>query len=80
MKIEYTHKRFKDNADKFDQWFDAEKFDRDDSIYLAIYCHEEFKTWWDPDKFNWHYSYYLAIYCHEEFKTCLLYTSDAADE
>ena len=54
--------------DKFDEWWDPEKFNWEDSWALSRYCAENFDTWWDPDKFNWYNSSNaLALYCNNHF-------------
>ena len=53
--------------DDFDKWFDPNRYNWQDSYYLAGYCSEQFDKWFDPERFNWKNSYYLAEYCSEQF-------------
>ena len=71
MEIGHTTEWFKDNADCFDEWWDADEFDwLELSDYLTIYCGEHIKKWWDAEKFNWYAdaSYYLMEYCSKDFE------------
>ena len=52
MKIKYTHKWFRKNADKLNQWFDPELFDWDYKHYLPKYCIDYIDVWYDPEYFN----------------------------
>lgn len=51
----------------FDKWFDPEKFNWNNSDYLAEYCSDHFDKWFDPEKYNWNYSFYLAQFCSDHF-------------
>lgn len=53
--------------DDFDKWFDPNRYNWQDSYYLAEYCSEQFDKWFDPERFNWDYSDFLAKYCPEHF-------------
>ena len=37
----------------FEEWWDPDLFDWEDSWALAEYCSEYFDIWWDPEKFDW---------------------------
>jgi len=54
---------------KFDEWWDADKYDWEkSSAYLAHHCFKHFDKWWDADKFNWSEgSWYLARYLRNYF-------------
>jgi len=51
----------------FNKWFDPEKFNWNNSDYLAEFCSNQFDKWFDPELFNWDYSEYLAVYCSDHF-------------
>ena len=51
----------------FDKWFDPEKFDWNNSEFLAKYFTDQFDIWFDPEKFNWNCSEYLAKFCSDHF-------------
>ena len=53
----------------FETLWDPNKFDWEDSNYLAMYCFDYFETWWDPDKFKWNHSWALIKYCSKHFET-----------
>jgi hypothetical protein len=52
----------------FHEWWNAEKFDWNDSYILTKYCSDKFDIWWDSEKFNWDYSWTLAARCSEHFE------------
>ena len=53
------------HSDTFDEWFDKDLYNWQDSYYLAQFCSNHFDKWFDKDKYNWFYSYSLANYCSE---------------
>ena len=59
-------KKYHINND-FDKWFDPEKFNWEDSLYLALYCSDHFDKWFNPEKIDRSASHYLARYCSEHF-------------
>ena len=67
MKVQYKYEWFEKNCDKFDEWFDADRFDWYWSNWLAKYCSQHFDKWFDPDDFNWDGSHWLAKFCSQHF-------------
>ena len=55
----------RDHNDKFDEWWDADRFDwLQFSICLPSRCSYFFDKWWDGDKYNWlEFSAYLPAHC-----------------
>ena len=67
--IEYNGTWFNENADSFDEWFDADKFNWGSCNLLAIYCIDHFDKWWDTDKYDWEFwDYILAQCCSDHFE------------
>ena len=55
-------------SDKFNEWWDADKFDWKHSRHLATHCSDHFDEWWDAAKFNWENdSVDLAQHCSSKF-------------
>ena len=52
----------------FEKMWNPDKFNWEDSDYLARYSSEYIESWWNPDKFNWNDSWVLAMYCSKYFK------------
>tara|TARA_R110002020_G_scaffold96724_7_gene231320 strand:- start:1325 stop:1600 length:276 start_codon:yes stop_codon:yes gene_type:complete len=63
MKVEYNAQWLVDNADEFDEWFNADKFNWYHGGGLLIgYCSDHFEKWFNADKFNWKdYGWYLPL-------------------
>ncbi|MEM0173502.1 MAG: hypothetical protein QXI16_03230, partial [Sulfolobaceae archaeon] len=50
---DYSRHLCKYAADKFDEWWDPERFDWRASVLLCIYLPDKFDIWWNPNKYYW---------------------------
>lgn len=71
MKIEYTDLWFRENAHKFDLWFNPNTFiwKGGGSRHLAEFCNKDFNKWWDADKYDYYWPEFLAQHCSKYFNS-----------